>query len=189
MKLHRLLQAAVLTIWLLGNIPLTAQDKWTPADIMAKAKPGMWVKLEGMVQEDLSVLAGEIRFLTGDFMDDDWELKAKVDTVGPAENSFQVLAIPVKVTRETDFDKGIRSMDDIKPGMFIELEGTYLKDGVFLAKEIEDVTDRKKNRLPSERKIEAVGKVGQVDETKGTISVMGIQFYITEKTEGRSPIR
>jgi hypothetical protein len=37
--------------------------------------------------------------------------------------------------------------------------------------------------------LEVVGKVSQVDEAKRIITVMGIQFQITEETEGKSLIK
>jgi len=181
----------ILALCLLGSIPLSAQTikKWTPADIMAKAEPGQWVELEGSVQKDLSVLALEIEFLTGDFMDDDWELTAKVQAVTPAKNEFQVLLVPVKVAKDAEFGNSITSLADVTPGMLIELDGTYLKDGIFLAKEIENKTKKLEAKPQLDTMIEAVGKIGHVDEAKQIITVMGIQFHITEKTEGRSLIK
>jgi len=181
----------ILALCLLGSVSLSAQTvkKWTPADIVANAKPGQWVELEGIAQKDLSVLALEIEFLTGDFMDDDWELNGKVQAVNHPENEFQVLVVPVKVSKNTQFDKGIKSLTDVTPGMLVELEGTYLKDGVFLAKEVEKNTERLKAQPQLDTMVEAVGKVEQVDEAKRMITVMGIQFHITEKTEGKSPIK
>lgn len=181
---------AFLTICLFATL-LNAQSvsKWTPADIITKAVPGQWVEIEGKVQEDLSVQAVEIKFLTGDFMDDDWELRAKVQTVNAATDEFQVLSVPVRVSKHTEFDNGIKSVAEVTPGMLVKLEGSYLNDGVFLAKEVEDKTHRLKTKPQLETKIEAVGKVGQVDETKRIITVMGIQFQITEQTDGKSPIR
>jgi hypothetical protein len=183
-----LLLCAVL---LVETIPLRAQtkNKWTPADIFARARTASWVELEGVLLSDSSVQAVEIKFLTGDFMDDDWELKAPAGSSSPAEGEFRVLMMPVRVTEKTDFEKGIKSIEDIKPGMLLELEGTYLRDGIFLAKEIENITERLPAKPQSETKIEAIGKIASVDESKQIITVMGISFHITERTEGKSPIR
>lgn len=178
------------TICLLGT-SLNAQSlsKWTPADIIAKAEPGQWVEIEGIVQEDSLVQTMEIEFLTGDFMDDDWELGAKVQAVNATADEFQVLSVPVKVSKHTEFDNGINNLAGISPGMLVKLEGSYLNDGVFLAKEVDNKTDRLRTKPQWEKKIKAVGKIGQVDEAKRIITVMGIQFQITEETEGKSPIR
>jgi len=135
------------------------------------------------------VLALEIEFLTGDFMDDDWELTAKVQAVTPAKNEFQVLSVPVKVVKDTEFGYGITSLAEVTPGMLIELDGTYLTDGVFLAKEIENRTKKLEAKPQLDTMIEAAGKIGRIDEAKQIITVMGIQFHITEKTEGKSLIK
>jgi hypothetical protein len=37
--------------------------------------------------------------------------------------------------------------------------------------------------------VEASGKIGRVDEANRIITVMGIQFYITDKTESKSLIK
>lgn len=192
MKVRISLPAMVIwALWHLSSIPLSAQTikKWTPAEILSKAKPGQWVELEGTVQTDLTVLALEIEFLTGDFMDDDWEFTAKVQAVTPAKSEFQVLSVPVKVTKDTEFGIGIMSLAEITPGMLIELDGTYLQDGVFLAKEIENKTEKLKKKPKMDTMVEASGKIGRVDEANRIITVMGIQFYITDKTESKSLIK
>lgn len=177
----------LLTLCLASQVPLYGQGKGTAAELVRMARPGLWVELEGTIGEDSSIQVQEIEFLTGDFMDDDWELKAKVSSVDVANNEFHVLSVPVRVTKDTDFDKDIKRLTDLQPEMLVEIEGTYLKDGIFLAKEIE-TTDKLKNKPKLGMKIEAVGKVGRVDETRHIITVMGIEFQITDKTEGKSPI-
>lgn len=181
----------ILTTCFLGSIPLCAQTikKWTPAEIIAKAKPGQWVEIDGAIQKDQSVRALEVEFRTGDFMADDWKLLAKVRAVSPATNEFQVLSVPVKVTKDTEFEDGIKSVSDIKPEMLVKLEGTYLNDGIFLAKEVEDRNKKLKNEPEFDTMLEVVGKVGQADVVKRIITVMGIQFHITEETEGKSLIK
>lgn len=181
----------LLTLCLLCSTPLGAQTakKWTAADIVSKARPGQWIELEGDIQKDLSVLVLEIKFLIGDFMDDDWELRGTVRAIDLSKSEFQILSLPVNVTKDTDFDNGIESLDDIKPDYLVEIEGTYLNNGTFLAKEIDNKTDKLKTKPQYSTMIEALGKVGQVDEAKGMITMMGIQFYITEKTEGKSAIK
>ena len=181
----------ILTSYFLGSIPLCAQTikKWTTAEIVAKARPGQWVEIDGVIQKDQSVRALEIEFRAGDFMDDDWKLLGKVRTVTPEKNELQVLSVPVKITKDTELDDGIKSVKDIKPEMLVKLEGTYLNDGIFLAKEVEDKSKKLKAESVFDMMLEVVGKVGQVDEAKRIITVMGIQFQITEETEGKSLIK
>jgi hypothetical protein len=180
-----------LAICLPGHIPLRAQTvkRWTPAEIIANAKPGQWVEIDGLIQKEPSALALEIEFRAGDFMDDDWRFLAKVREVAPTKNEFQVLWVTVRVTKETELDDTLQSLEDIKPGMLVKLEGTYTNDGIFLAKEIDDRAKKLKAEPEFDRMLEVVGKVSQVDEAKRIITVMGIQFQITEETEGKSLIK
>ncbi|MDZ7288438.1 MAG: DUF5666 domain-containing protein [candidate division KSB1 bacterium] len=192
MRLHLALPIIViLALCCPGSIPLRAQNvkKWTPAEIIANAKPGRWVEIDGLIKKDQSVLALEIEFPAGDFMDDDWRLLGKVRAVTPAKNELQMLWMLVKVTKATEFNDGIKSLEDIKPEMLVKLEGTYLKDGIFLAKEVDDRTKKLKAEPEFDRMLEVVGKVEQVDEAKRMITVMGIQFHITRETEGKSLIK
>lgn len=181
----------VLASCLLGGFPLRAQvlKKWNPAEILAGVKPGQWVEIDGAIRPDQTVMAIEVEFRTGDFMDDDWRLLAKVRDVSPEKNEFRVLWVPVRVTKDTEFEEGIESLDGVKPEMLVKLEGTYLKDGVFLAKEVVDRTKKLKSEPEFATMLELVGKVEQIDEVKHTITVMGIQFHITEETEGKSLIK
>ena len=163
--------------------------RWTPAEILAHAKPGQWVEIDGLLQKESTVLALEIEFRAGDFMDDDWRLLAKVKEVAPTKNELQVLWVPVKVTKETEFDDKLQNLEDIKPEMLLKLEGTFTNDGIFLAKEISDRSRKLKVEPDFEGMLELVGRIGQVDEAKQIITVMGIQFQITEETEGKSLIK
>jgi hypothetical protein len=95
----------------------------------------------------------------------------------------------VQVTKDTEFNEGFKRLDNIKPGMLVKIEGTYLKDGVFLAKAVDNRTQKLKAEPEFDKMIEIVGKVAQVDEAKQVVTVMGIQFQITKKTEAKSLIK
>jgi hypothetical protein len=186
-----LLIGVISAICLLDNISLSEQTrkKMTPAEILANIKPGQWIEIDGMIQKDELVLAVEIEFRTGDFMDDDWKLLAKVQAVNPSKNEFQVLSMPVHVTKDTEFNAGFKSLNDIKPDMLVKLEGTYLKDGIFLAKEVDNKAQKLKAEPEFDKMIEILGKVAQIDEAKQVVTVMGIQFQITKETDARSLIK
>jgi hypothetical protein len=183
----------ILALCLSGSILLRAQTikKWTPTEIIANAKPGRWVEIDALIKKDQSVFALEVEFPAGDFMDDDWKLLGKVRAVTPAKNEFQVLWVPVRVTKDTEFDDddGIKSLDDVKLEMLVKIEGTYMKDGIFLAKEVGDRNKKLKAEPEFDTMLEVVGKVEQVDEAKRMITVMGIQFHVTEETQGKSLIK
>jgi hypothetical protein len=175
----------------MGSMSLNAQTrkKMTPAEILANIKPGQWIEIDGMIQKDQPVLAVEIEFRTGDFMDDDWKLLAKVQTVTPEKNEFQVQSMPVQITKDTEFNEGFKSLGDIKPGMLVKLEGNYLKDGIFLAREVDDKARKLKAEPEFDKMIEILGKVGQIDEVKQMVTIMGIQFQITNETKAKSLIK
>ena len=181
----------ILTLGLLGGIPLRAQSlkKWTPAQILASIKPGQWVEIDGVIREQHSVFALEVELRTGDFMDDDWRLLALVRSVAPANSELRVFSVPVKVTKDTEFDDKITGLADLKPGMLVKLEGTFLNDGVFLAKEVDDKSRKLQAEPHFDSMLEVVGRVGQVDVEKRVITVMGIPFHINEETEGKSLIK
>jgi hypothetical protein len=192
MKVQVLLSAGVISVLcFLGSISFGEQKrkKLTPAEIIANIKPGQWIEIDGMIQKDKPVLAVEIDFRTGDFMDDDWKILAKVQAVAPLKNEFQVLSMPVRVTKDTEFNDGFNGLEDLKPDVLVKLEGTYLKDGAFLAKEIDNKTRKLKAEPEFDTKIEVLGKVARVDEAKKLVSVMGLQFQITEETEAKSLIK
>lgn len=191
MKAHLALAAiTVLALWFPGGAShAQTMNRWTPAEIMAHAKVGHWVEIDGFIRKDQSMVATEIEFRAGDFMDDDWRLLGKVRTVNPEKNELQVLGVPVKVTKDTDFEDGITSLNDIKPEMLVKLEGTYQSDGIFLAKEIDDRSRKLRAEPQFESALELVGKIAQLDEAKGLITVMGFQFQVTEETEGKSLIK
>jgi hypothetical protein len=192
MKMRVLLAAGtIFVLCLLGSMSFGTQTKkkLSPAEIMANLKPGQWIEIDGMMRKDQPMLAVEIEFRTGDFMDDDWKILAKVQAVTPAKNEFQVLSMPVQVTKDTEFDEGFKRLDDIKPGMLVKLEGTYLKDGTFLANEVDDRTQKLKAEPEFDTMIEVLGKVAQVDTAKQLVTVMGMQFQITKETEAKSLIK
>jgi hypothetical protein len=88
--------------------------------------------------------------------------------------------VPVKITKNTKLNNPIKSLDDIQEEMLVKLEGTY-QNGIFVAKDIANKTAQLKTKPQPETMI-AVGKIDHVDDTKRTITVMGIQVHITEKT-------
>lgn len=165
-----------------------AQTK-TAADLFSTLKPGQWVKVEGTPQKDLTVIAKEVKLLTGDFQDDDCEIEAPVRAVlDKTKKQFQLLSIPVTMEADAKYesdDGSFTAFEQLKPGMFVEIEGAYLKDGSFLANEVQpEVAD------PDEAEgVALVGKAEKVDATKRTITIMGVTFQIGEKTKVKSVIK
>jgi hypothetical protein len=185
--------AAVAGLWLFAPAqPGPAQSQvGAKIDVFKTLKVGQWVQLEGVPQKDYSVLATEIKFLTGDFQDDDWEVFGAVRAVYKEKKEFYILNLKVKVNDATDFETKdqtgkFKSFNDMKTGMLVEMEGTYLKDGTFLAEEVQDESARKAEESGT---VTLVGKVEKFDPNHQKVTVMGISFTITDKTQAKSKIK
>jgi hypothetical protein len=167
----------------------TSTMQKSAGDLFKSLKVGQWVELEGTVQKDYSLITKKIKFLTGDFQDDDWELKATVRTIDPAKKQFQLVRIPVMVTADSEYESpegDFKSFSDLKVGFLVECEGTYLKDGMFSAEEVQKETDFKPNEL---NELRAVGKVEKLDPLKRTVTMMGTTFKIVDATKIQSAVK
>jgi len=187
-----LMKAIVLAATLLATVnssmaQVTVQK--TVAELFKSLKVGQWVELEGTIQADFSYNAKKIKLLTGDFQDDDWEVKGVVKAVNPTKKQFTLFRLPVIVTAESEYespDGTFTAFDDLETGMLVECEGTYLKDGTFSAEEIQRETDFKPNELSELR---AVGKVEKLDPVKRTVTMMGATFKIGDATKVQSAVK
>lgn len=169
-----------------------AGKKMKMAEILEALKPGQWVELEGVVQRDLTALCSKVKFLTGDFFDDDWEVRGLVRTVNKTNQEIEIMRLPVKVHKDTEFKYGaetFNSFADLKTDMLVNVEGTYLKDGTFLAKQVEDKAEKLGRKPDLKNEVQVVGRIGSVDTMKGTVTVMGILFKLTDRTSGKSAFK
>jgi hypothetical protein len=188
----KLYAVAISALFLAAANTSTAQPSgpMKAADIFTSVKPGQWVQMEGAIQKDYTVLCQEVKILTGDFQDDDWEIKAPVrKIVDPAKRQFEVLLLPVQMTEDADYENEagtFKGFNDIKQGMLLEIEGTFLKDGTFLAEEAQEEVPEDAEATTS---ITAVGKVEKLDAEKRVVNLMGITFMITDKTKVKSAIK
>jgi predicted RNA-binding protein len=162
------------------------------ADILAALKLGQWVVLEGPVQRDLSVQCTKLKLLTGDLLDDDWKIIGTIRKVDKQKQAIEILRLPIKVPPEVEFkdvDGKLKSFADVKFNMFVQAEGTYLKDGTLLAKQIKNEAAKLVVKPHLKDEIEARGKVEKIDPTNRTITLMGITFQLTDGTQGMSALR
>jgi hypothetical protein len=169
-----------------------ARIKMTPEEILAAIKPGKWVQLEGVIQRDFSVLCTEAKILTGDFLEDDWSITAVARNIDKARQEFKVLLVPVKTHHNTEYETKVgvfKNFADLKAGMLVEVDGTYLKSDTLLAVEIEDVSSELIAEPDLESQVEAMGKVDRVDISRRTVTLMGITFHIIDKTRLKSAIK
>src|SRR5687767_9740971 len=79
------------------------KGRMTTAEILATVKPGQWVQLEGTVRPDLSIVCTEIKLLTGDLLDDDWEITGAIGKVNREKQEVEILRVPIKVQPDTEF--------------------------------------------------------------------------------------
>ena len=169
-----------------------AARQMSKKEILEALKPGLWVEMEGIGQRDLTVLCSKVKFLTGDFLDDDWEVAGVVGLVILGNEEMRILTLPVKAHKDTEYaskEGTFKSFTDLKKGMLVEVEGTYLKDGKLLAKEIEDETAKMLLEPDLSNEISVKGRVEDVNAMKSTVKVMGITFKLTDLTKGKSTIR
>ncbi|MDQ7065408.1 MAG: DUF5666 domain-containing protein, partial [candidate division KSB1 bacterium] len=70
----------------------------------SSVKVGQWVKIDGAPQRDGTVLAEEVKILTGDFQDDDWEVSGKISRVDRGRKSVYILGLRVRTNEETEYE-------------------------------------------------------------------------------------
>src|SRR5438093_9560923 len=105
------------------------------SEFLMELKPGQWMRVKGQVQRDLSVLCTEAKIMSGDFLDDDWSVTGVVRGIDPNKQEIAIHRYAVRLKDRAEFesaDESFKEFGDVKPGMFVQVEGTYLKDGTFL---------------------------------------------------------
>jgi hypothetical protein len=170
-----------------------AHDQAAPgaADPIATLKAGHWVQLEGPLEADSAASCDELRILTGDFLDDDWSLRGYALSVDTVKHEITIAGIHAQVTENTGFDSpnpDFRGLVDLTPGMLLEVEGTYLKNRRFLAREVDDETDEMGRRPWPRNRIRIVARVERMDSRRRLVTAMGYVFQLTDKTRVRSVI-
>jgi predicted RNA-binding protein len=195
MKIQRHMFMSVLLALLLVAVRhggAQVKGRMTTVDILAALKPGQWVELEGTARPDLSVLCTEIKLLTGDLLDDDWKITGIIRRIDKEKHEIEIGRLPIKVQSQTEFDDDygkFKSFADMKTNMLIQVEGTYLKDGTFLANEIENDSAKLLEKPERKDRLEVRGRVENIDPTSRTITLMGMSFQLTDRTKGKSAIK
>lgn len=155
-------------------------------EFLSKLKGGEWIEFEGTPQPDRTIIVKEIEVLRGELEYNDWEIKGKITRVDPAEKMAYILNLPIKFDEKTDYDDNeyhiIKSFSDVKPGMSVEIEGQYLKDGIFLAEDV------KTEYLDDENNVEWRGKIETVNPDGNTINILGHTIVLINKSQIKSII-
>lgn len=158
---------------------------------VSRLKTGRWIQLEGAMQRPSSVACAEVGQLAGDFLDDDWSLRGTVSLIDAANREFTIGGCRVRATGNTAFDnpKGaFNGFEDLRAGMLVEVDGTFLQSRVLLADEIDDESEELRTEPQLKSQVAVVGKIERFDPRKHSVTVMGIEFTLTEKTRLRSVI-
>jgi hypothetical protein len=175
-----------------GAIAQTSTSRATP-EFLATLKPGQWIQLEGAPQRDGSILCTEVKLLTGDFIDDDWAIRGTTRNINPQTREFNISRYRIRLKHEVEYDDEgsgkFKGFSDIRPNLPVKVQGTYMKDGSFLAKEVNDMTIRTARKPGSETKLLIVGKVEGVSPSKRTITAMGSTFVIGQQTKLKSVLK
>lgn len=159
-------------------------QKVTVEKFLSTLKTGEWVKFEGTVQEDSTILLKEIKVIYGEFENDDWELSGVIRSVVPEEKMVFMLLLPIKFDKDSKYKKDIKSFSDIQPGTYVEIEGSFLEDGTFLAVEIEP--ENIKN--DEENTVEWTGKVQSVNPESNSFTILGHTVILMPETKIKSLI-
>jgi hypothetical protein len=179
---------AVLLLAAISSAIAQKKPKMKPNEILSAAKPGQWVQMEGVVQKDFSVLCTDVKILTGDIPANQWSMEGFARDIDPSKNEFKMLLVSVKAVDTTEFksksNQAFKSLTDLKPEMLVEVDGIYQKNGTFLALEVEDKSEKLATKPHLQNMIETYGKVEKIDTARRTMTVMGITFQLTDRSEG-----
>lgn len=188
------LTIGLLIVFLVAPAAVGAQTASNPAvtDPLAGLSVGQWIRLQGTLRGSTSVTCTNVRQLAGDFLDDDWSLKGTVRSTDAAKQEFAIAGCRVSVTGNTTYGRSkgeFGGFPDLKVGMLLEIEGGFLQRGVLLAAEVDDESDELVRRPELKHQIEVVGKIDRLDARRRVLTVMGIDFHVTEKTRLRTVIK
>ena len=168
-------------LWLMVfgfSINLSGQDR---ENFLQNLNVNEWVEIEGVPQEDGSILALEIKVLYGELENDDYEVNGIVGNVSSEDKRISILALTIFFDQETEYDdkyNAIKSFSDISSGQCVEAEGSVLSDGTFLAKEI----GLKKPKKGEENIFEWRGKVQSVEAANNRFEMLGHTVIISPET-------
>jgi hypothetical protein len=171
----------------------TTKIKNAPEAVLAALQPGLAVKMQGLMQKDSSVLCTDIKTLPADLAEDNWEIIAAAHKIDPENREFMLLQVPIKLQPTAKFKDesggAFQSFADLKTGMLVEVRGTYLKDGTFLCKKVENVSSKLMAKPGKQNEVEIKGKIEKIDTASRTVRVAGVTFNIVTETEFKTALK
>lgn len=181
----------VCLLLLLASGSLDARRASVAGNPLDGLRAGQWVGLTGAPQAPLEAQCLQLRVLAGDFLDDDWAIRGTVLEIDTLRREFVVAGVRVRVDESTLFDspgRNFKGLGDLRHGMFVDVEGTYLRSGRFLALEVDDETTDVIRRPELLERVEVVGRIQRIDTRARVVEVLGIRFQLTDGTRARSLI-
>ena len=165
----------------------------SPAELMAALKVGQWVKIEGPTAKTAIVQCTQAKMLTGDFLDGDWQISSEVRRVDPEKGTFMVYTMPCKLAQNCVFksktDPAFTSLAQLKPGMYVNVEGTFLRDGTLLATKVGDKASELEAKPDHKGSVRLRGRIDKLNPSAMTVTVMNITFQVNSHTQAKSVIR
>ncbi|HEV8148622.1 MAG TPA: DUF5666 domain-containing protein [Gemmatimonadales bacterium] len=156
---------------------------------LSRARTGQWIKLEGIPEKDSSLRCTKFKLLFGDRSDSNWTLRGSLLPVEPGSSEFRIGMFLIRLASNPKYRGGrdtLKGFEDLKAGMIVKVKGQYLGDGMFLARKVDNESERLATKPGIDTKIRILGKIERVDASRHSITVMGTTFQVTDKTQVRS---
>ena len=162
----------------------------TVAELFSKAKPGMWLRLEGTPLPDQTIRCTKARLITGAIENDDWQIKGQVRSVEAASRQLTVGRYRVKLLSAPKFTPvtTLHGIGDLKVGMYIKVVGTYTPDQGFLARKVDDQSADVALKVGADKKVLNQGKVEHVDPARRAIVLMGTTYVLSPDTKATAVV-
>ena len=192
-RLIWLIGCTTLVLWGAGAARAQSGRAGTPSELISALKVGQWVKIEGTAANAATVPCTQAKMLTGDFLDGDWQISADVRRVDAAKGTFQVFTMPCKLADGCAFksknNPGFKSLAQLKPGMYVNVEGTFLRDGTLLANKVSDKASELDTKPDHKGSVRLRGRIDKLNPSAMTVTVMNITFQVNSHTQAKSVIR
>jgi hypothetical protein len=164
----------------------------TPSQLMAALQVGQWVRIEGSVGNSPVVQCSEAKMLTSDHLDADCQITAGVRGVDAGKGTFAVFTMPCRVaggcTFKSKSNPGFKGIAQLKPGMYVSVEGTFQRDGTLVAQQVADKSDVLVQKPERKGLVRVRGRVEKLNPSAQSVTVMGITFQVNGRTQVTSVI-
>ena len=172
--------------------PSTTKTPISVTELFSKAKPGMWVRLEGVPQPDQTIQCTKARLISGAVDEDDWTIKGQIRSVEPASRQLTVGSrrVRIQTTPAPKFTPvtTLHGIPDLKVGMYVKVMGTYTPEHGFVARKVDDQSADVAQKVGADRKVMHQGKVERVDPARRAIVLMGSTFVLSSGTVATSVV-